>query len=62
MIGLSLADFHALPETQRESRLAKARAALQNAGAHYVVDTLAEVHSVLDDIDLRLKLATHEES
>jgi phosphonoacetaldehyde hydrolase len=58
MIGLSLEDFRALPETQRESRLAKARAELQNVGAHYVVDTLAEVHSVLDDIDLRLKSAT----
>jgi len=57
MIGLSLEDFHALPATQRESRLAEARAELQNAGAHYVVDTLAEVHSVLDDIDFRLKSA-----
>ena len=57
MIGLSLEDFHALPETERESRLAKARAELQNAGAHYVVDTLAEVHSVLDEIDVRLKSA-----
>jgi phosphonoacetaldehyde hydrolase len=55
MIGLSLEDFHALPEGERESRLAKARAELQNAGAHYVVDTLAEIHSVLDDIDVRLK-------
>ena len=57
MMGLSLEDFHALSETQRESRLAGARAELQNVGAHYVVDTLAEVHSVLDDIDLRLKSA-----
>jgi phosphonoacetaldehyde hydrolase len=57
MIGLSLEDFHALSEAARESRLADARAELQNAGAHYVVDTLAEVHSVLDDIDVRLKTA-----
>jgi len=56
-IGLSLEDFRALSEAERESRLADARAELQNAGAHYVVDTLAEVHSVLDDIDARLKSA-----
>jgi phosphonoacetaldehyde hydrolase len=53
-IGLSLADFHALPASERESRMAEARAELQNAGAHYVVDTLTEVHGVLDDIDARL--------
>src|SRR5208282_4412307 len=56
-IGLSLEDFRALSEAERESRLADARAELQNAGAHYVVDTLAEVHSVLDDIEARLKSA-----
>jgi phosphonoacetaldehyde hydrolase len=57
MVGLSLEDFRALSEAGKESRLADARAELQNAGAHYVVDTLAEVHSVLDDIDARLKTA-----
>jgi phosphonoacetaldehyde hydrolase len=53
-IGLSLEDFHALSDAEKESRLADAGAELQNAGAHYVVATLAEVHSVLDDIDARL--------
>jgi phosphonoacetaldehyde hydrolase len=64
-VGLSLENFQALSEVERESRLAEARAELQNAGAHYVVDSLAEVSSVLDDIDARLRqaLATiiHEE-
>lgn len=58
MIGLSLKDFHALSAAERESRLAEARSALQSAGAHYVVDSLAEVHGVLDDIDARLKSAS----
>jgi len=58
MIGLSFEDFQALSETERESRLVEARAELQNAGAHYVVDSLAEVSSVLDDIDERLKSAS----
>lgn len=55
MIGLSLEDFQALSEAERESRLVEARAELHKAGAHYVVDTLADVHAVLDDIDDRLK-------
>jgi phosphonoacetaldehyde hydrolase len=56
-IGLSLEDFHALSAAERESCLTDARAELQDAGAHYVVATLAEVHSVLDDIDARLRSA-----
>jgi len=55
MIGLSLEDFHSLSESEREARLAHARVELQKAGAHYVVDTLADVDAVLDDIDYRLK-------
>jgi len=55
MIGLSLEDFGALSESERRARLAEARAELQKAGAHYIVDTLADVHAVLDDIDERLK-------
>jgi phosphonoacetaldehyde hydrolase len=57
MIGLSRDDFHSLPESERESRLLKAHAELQAAGAHYVVDSLAEVGPILDDIDARLKRA-----
>ena len=57
MVGLSRRDYQALPGPQREERLVVARAALRNAGAHYVVDSLANVDSVLDDIDTRLKAA-----
>lgn len=66
MIGLSRDEFEALPEAEKASRLVTARTALQDAGAHYVVDTLDEVHTVLDNIDARLKTArgspsrTHE--
>jgi phosphonoacetaldehyde hydrolase len=55
MMGLSLQDYEALSDPQREARLVFARAALKNAGAHYVVDSLADLDSVLDDIDTRLK-------
>jgi phosphonoacetaldehyde hydrolase len=57
-IGLPLKEFLALREPEKESRLAAARAELQNAGAHYVVDSLAQVPEVLDDIDARLKPAS----
>lgn len=54
-IGLSCQDLQALPVSERESRLSDARAELKDAGAHYVVDSLAEVDGVLDEIDARLK-------
>ena len=57
-IGLSYAEFQALPASQRESRLADARGELEGAGAHYVVGTLAELDAVLDDIGARLLSAT----
>jgi phosphonoacetaldehyde hydrolase len=57
-IGLSADEFFALPEAERESRLTQARAELENAGAHYVIDTLADAHAVLDEIDAQLKAAS----
>lgn len=53
-IGLSREEFQALPASERRSRLADARRELQKAGAHYVVDTLAQLDAVLDEIDARL--------
>jgi phosphonoacetaldehyde hydrolase len=65
-IGLSRDTFHALPELERESRLALARAELRDAGAHYVIDSLSDLDPVLDEIDAHLNAAcgaktTHEE-
>ena len=54
-IGLSQEEFLALPESERRSRLLHARAELEQAGAHYVVDTFAELDAVLDEIDARLQ-------
>ena len=56
-VGLSYAEFQALPAEERDLRVANAREELQRAGAHYVVDTLADLDPVLDDIDARLKSA-----
>lgn len=57
MIGLSAREFQALSASEREARLGAARARLQQAGAHYVVDSVAEVDAVLDNIEARLKSA-----
>jgi phosphonoacetaldehyde hydrolase len=56
-IALSQSGFQALPADERSARIAASRAELERAGAHYVVDTLAELDSVLDDIDARLQSA-----
>jgi len=53
-MGLSLADWLALPEDQQIARRAAAAAKLQGAGAHYVIDSVADLLPVLDDIQQRL--------
>lgn len=53
-VGLSYEEFQELPARERDARVANARAQLQRAGAHYVVDALADLDTVLDDIDARL--------
>lgn len=59
-IGMNHADFRTLSASQRESLLANARAELQNSGAHYVIDTLAEMDAVMDEIDAHLSSANHQ--
>lgn len=56
-IALTLEDFQQLSPPEREARLAAARTELQQAGAHYVIDTLADVPAVLDNIDACLRSA-----
>ena len=54
-IGLSLEDFHSLPEAEKEARLFRAREELRTAGAHYVIDSIGDLIPVLDDIEERLR-------
>ena len=56
-VGLSYEEFQALSAKERGLRVTNARAELQRAGAHYVVDTLAELDPVLDDIEARIEAA-----
>jgi phosphonoacetaldehyde hydrolase len=55
MIGLGQEQWQALPECERSKRLQAARRQLQVARAHYVIDTLAEVDGVVDQIEARLR-------
>lgn len=50
MTGLSLADWEALPETRRDACRAAARTALKKAGAHAVVDGIADLPALVDNI------------
>ena len=54
-VGLSLAEVNALPAEQLAGRLNKARQELARVGAHYVVDSIAELPAVVEDINRRLR-------
>jgi phosphonoacetaldehyde hydrolase len=53
-VGLSLAEFEALAPDDRAARVARSRAALEAAGADYVVDTVADLGPILDEIAARI--------
>jgi len=44
----------ALPEAEIARRMAKTRDILEKAGAHYVIDSLADIEPVIEDINARL--------
>jgi phosphonoacetaldehyde hydrolase len=54
MIGLSVEDFAALAPAQQASRLESARAALSAAGAHEVIDAVADLEPALVAIEARI--------
>jgi phosphonoacetaldehyde hydrolase len=53
-VGLSLADYRALAEPDRQARVAAAAEALGAAGADYVIDTVADIRPVLEAIAARI--------
>lgn len=54
-VGLSREDLEVLPQTERAARIAAARRELEAAGAHYVVETVADLLPVLHHIAARIK-------
>jgi phosphonoacetaldehyde hydrolase len=53
-VGLSHADWEALPEAEQAQHRAAATRLLQDAGADYVIDSVADLLPVLDQIHRRL--------
>lgn len=53
-IGMSLADWEALPAGEKEIKRVRAHHRMWQTGAHYVVDTIADVLPCIDDIQTRL--------
>ena len=53
-VGLSAEDLAALPEADRAAHRARATAVLKNAGAHLVIDSIADLPTALDTIETRL--------
>jgi phosphonoacetaldehyde hydrolase len=53
-IGLTLEEWRRLPAPEQERRRAGAYARMYQTGAHYVVDSIAEIMPCLDDIEARL--------
>lgn len=62
LVGLSEQEFGALPPADKQERLRSARAELARAGAHFVVDYVAELDAVLDEIDRCLKAGEANEA
>jgi phosphonoacetaldehyde hydrolase len=50
-VGLSLGEWERLGKAERERRLAPARRKLEDAGAHVVIDTVADLLPVVESID-----------
>jgi phosphonoacetaldehyde hydrolase len=55
MVGLSEADWKALDTNSQAQHIQKATESFKHAGAHYVIDTVADSLPVLEEIAMRLK-------
>ena len=55
-VGLSEGELAALTADDRAGRIRAAGEILRNQGAHYLIESIAELPPVLDDIEIRLAL------
>jgi len=58
-VGLSLAELQALPAAERRTRIDDGRRMLETAGAHFVVDTVADILPVLNHITVSTRAGAH---
>jgi phosphonoacetaldehyde hydrolase len=54
-LGLSCEETLALESAELQRRLARAAVPLSKAGAHFVIDTIAELPAVMDEVERRLQ-------
>lgn len=54
-VGLSEVELAVLPSEDRSRRVARASETLRAAGAHYVIDTLAQIEPIIEEVDRRLE-------
>lgn len=53
-VGMSYEEWQNCPPEQQQQLKAKAYTTMQNSGAHYVIDTIADLPKVIDAIEVRL--------
>jgi phosphonoacetaldehyde hydrolase len=53
-VGMSLADWHALPAADQTRLRDKAYDRMRRSGAHYVIDSIADLMPCMDDIQARI--------
>jgi len=58
-VGLTAEDLATLPAPEQDRRLARARETLRAAGAHDVIDSVADLPALLPEIDARLARGGH---
>ena len=54
-VGLSLKEWKRLSKAEKEEKRARAHRRMAQAGAHYTVDTIAEMMPCIDDIEERIR-------
>jgi phosphonoacetaldehyde hydrolase len=54
-VGLPLEQWQALPASEKETKRGRAYARMRQCGAHYVVDTIADLVPCIDDIQDRIR-------
>lgn len=55
-VGLDLADWEALSEEEQDVMRAAAYKRFRQSGAHYVIDSVADLPAVIEDIEARLEV------
>jgi phosphonoacetaldehyde hydrolase len=54
-VGLTLEDWNRLPGAERRVKRERAYARMQQCGAHYTVDSIADILPCIDDIQARIR-------